>query len=164
MAKESKFTVNDNDKIIVSALKGAAEPMTIAELNEALGTSLLPIHFNHARTGGFIEKAGEREVTKMRTSQVCVYFYINSDIATDAKGNPCNYSESQNAILAAAAEMDGDFILSELAEKMGVEKVAPGSVTSLVTRGNLGKREEKREVAHPTTSTVSTWKYVKDAE
>lgn len=163
MAKESKFTVNDNDRLIAGALKGT-DGLTIAEVNERLGSSLLPIHFNHAKTGGFIEKIGEKEVTKQRPSQVCVYYYINSDVATDAKGNPANYSDTQNAILAAAASMEGDFILAELAEVMGVEKVAPGSVTSLVNRGNLGKREEKRTVYHDATSPVAIWGYVKDAE
>lgn len=161
--KQSKFTVNDNDRLIAGALKGT-DGLTIAELNEAIGSNLLPIHFNHAKTGGFIEKIGERTVTKQRPSQVCVYYYKNSDVASDAKGNPCNYSDAQNAILAAAANIEGDFILSELAEAMGVEKVAPGSVTSLVNRGNLGKREEKRTVMHDTESTVAVWGYVKDAE
>jgi hypothetical protein len=163
MAKESKFTVNDNDRLIAGALKGT-DGLTIAEVNEKLGSSLLPIHFNHAKTGGFIEKIGEKEVTKQRPSQVCVYYYINSDVATDAKGNPANYSDTQNAILAAASSMEGDFILAELADVMGVEKVAPGSVTSLVNRGNLGKREEKRTVYHDATSPVAIWGYVKDAE
>ncbi len=161
--KQSKFTVNDNDRLIVSALKGT-DGLTIAEVNEKLGSSLLPIHFNHAKTGGFIEAVGQKEIIKQRPSQVCVYYYLNSDIATDAKGNPCNYSDSQNAILAAAAGMEGDFILSELADAMGIEKVAPGSVTSLVNRGNLGKREEKRTVFHDAPSTVTVWGYVKDAE
>ena len=161
--KQSKFTVNDNDRLIVSALRGT-DGLTIAEVNEKLGSSLLPIHFNHAKTGGFIEAVGQKEIIKQRPSKVCVYYYINSDIATDAKGNPCNYSDSQNAILAAAAGMEGDFILAELADAMGIEKVAPGSVTSLVNRGNLGKREDKREVFHDATSTVTVWGYVKDAE
>ena len=173
--KQSKFTVNDNDRLIVSALRGT-DGLTIAEVNEKLGSALLPIHFNHAKTGGlpihfnhaktggFIEAVGQKEIVKQRPSKVCVYYYINSDIATDAKGNPCNYSDSQNAILAAAAGMEGDFILSELADAMGIEKVAPGSVTSLVNRGNLGKREEKREVFHDATSTVTVWGYLKDAE
>jgi hypothetical protein len=161
--KQTKFTVNDNDRLIVSALKGT-DGLTIAEVNEKLGSSLLAIHFNHAAKGGFIAKIGEREIMKQRKAGVCVYFYINSDVANDAKGNPCTYSETQNAILAAAASMEGDFTLTELAEVMGVEKVAPGSVTSLVNRGNLGKREEKREVFHDYPSTVTVWGYVKDAE
>lgn len=161
--KQSKFTVNDNDRLIANALKGT-DGLTIAEVNEKLGSSLLPIHFNHAKTGGFIDKVGEREIVKQRPSQVCVYYYIGDEIATDAKGNPCNYSDSQNAILAAARGMEGDFILSELADAMGIEKVAPGSVTSLVNRGNLGKREEKRTVFHDAPTTVAVWGFVKDAE
>ena len=161
--KQSKFTVNDNDRLIASALKGT-DGLTIAELNEKLGSSLLPIHFNHAKTGGFIDKVGEKEIVKQRPSQVCVYYYIGDEIATDAKGNPCNYSDSQNAILAAARGMEGDFILSELADAMGIEKVAPGSVTSLVNRGNLGKREEKRTVYHDAPTTVAVWGFVRDAE
>jgi hypothetical protein len=161
--KQSKFTVNDNDRLIASALKGT-DGLTIAEVNEKLGSSLLPVHFNHAAKGGFIEKVGEKEVMRQRPSPVCVYYYINSDIATDAKGNPCNYSDAQNAILAAARGMEGDFILSELADAMGIEKVAPGSVTSLVNRGNLGKREEKRTVYHDAPTTVAVWGFVKDAE
>ena len=161
--KISKFAVNDNDRLIVSALKGT-DGLTIAEVNEKLGSSLLPVHFNHAAKGGFIEKVGEKEVMRQRPSPVCVYYYINSDVATDAKGNPCNYSDAQNAILAAAAGMDGDFILSELAEVMGIEKVAPGSVTSLVNRGNLGKREEKRTTYKSYPSTLAIWGFVKDAE
>jgi hypothetical protein len=60
--------------------------------------------------------------------------------------------------------MEGDFILSELADAMGIEKVVPGSVTSLVNRGNLGKREEKRTVYHDAPTTVAVWGFVKDAE
>lgn len=161
--KVSKFTANDNDRLIVDALRGT-EGLTIAEVNEKLGSTLLPVHFNHAMKGGFIEKLGTREVIKERPSQVGLYCYINSDIANDAKGNPCNYSDSQNAILAAASGIDGYFTLAQLAEVMGIEKVAPGSVTSLVRRGNLGKSEDKATVMHATKSEVAIWGYVKDVE
>lgn len=161
--KVSKFTVNDNDRLIVSALKGT-DGLTISEVNEKLGSSLLPVHFNHAKTGGFIEVIGKKEVVKYRPAQVGQYSYSNSEIALDAKGNPCSYSDAQMAILSAASKMDGEFTLAELAEAMGVEKVAPGSITSLVNRGNLSKSEEKRTISRPSVSEVSIWGYIKDAE
>ena len=161
--KISKRQVNDNDRLIVSALKGT-DGLTIAEVNEKLGSSLLPVHFNHAKDGGFIEKIGTREVIKERPSQVGLYTYVNSDIALDGKGNPCNYSDSQHAILAAAATIDGYFTLAQLAEVMGIEKVAPGSVTSLVNRGNLAKSEEKATVMRASKTEVAVWGYIKDAE
>ena len=71
--KQSKFTVNDNDRLIVSALRGT-DGLTIAEVNEKLGSALLPIHFNHAKTGGFIEAVGQKEIVKQRPSKVCVYY------------------------------------------------------------------------------------------
>jgi len=161
--KISKFTPNDNDRLIVSALKGT-DGLTIAEVNEKLGSSLLPVHFNHAAKGGYIEKIGTREVLKARPREVGLYSYIDSHIANDAKGNPCTYSESQNAILAAAAMIDGEFTLAQLAEAMGVEKVAPGSVTSLVNRGNLAKSENKATVMSETKSEVAVWGYLKDVD
>lgn len=161
--KVSKFTPNDNDRLIVSALKGT-DGLTIAEVNEKLGSTLLPVHFNHAKTGGFIDKIGTREVIKERPSQVGLYCYVNSDIAMDAKGNPCNYSDAQKAILEAAAKIEGYFTLAQLAEEMGIEKVAPGSVTSLVNRGNLNKSEEKATVMHATKSEVAVWGFIRDVE
>lgn len=163
MAKESKFTVNDNDRLIVSALKGS-EPLTVAEINEKLGSSLLPIHFIHASNGGFIAKAGTREVTKYRKSPQTVYYFISAEhMGTNVKGEPANYSENQDAILAAAAKFDGDFLKSDLEEVLGMS-IAPGTVTPLVNRGNLGKREDKRIVMKPYADEVATWEYVKDAE
>lgn len=161
--KVSKFTPNDNDRLIVSALKGT-DGLTIAEVNEKLGSSLLPVHFNHAAKGGYIEKIGAREVIKARPREVGLYSYIGDEIALDSKGNPCNYSDTQKAILAAAATIDGEFTLAQLAEVMGVEKVAPGSVTSLVNRGNLAKSENKATVMSETKSEVAVWGYLKDVE
>lgn len=161
--KISKFTPNDNDRLIVSALKGT-DGLTIAEVNEKLGSSLLPVHFNHAAKGGYIEKIGTREVIKARPREVGLYSYVGDQIANDSKGNPCNYSDAQKAILTAAAEMDGEFTLAQLAEAMGVEKVAPGSVTSLVNRGNLAKSENKATVMSETKSEVAVWGFIKDVE
>ena len=163
MAKESKFTPNDNDRLIVSALKGT-DGLTIAEVNEKLGSSLLPVHFNNAAKGEFIAPLYKREIIKERPSQVGLYGYVNSDVATNDKGEPCNYSDAQNAILAAAAGIDGYFTLAQLAEVMGIEKVAPGSVTSLVNRGNLCKSDEKATVMRPVKSEATVWGYLKDVE
>lgn len=163
MSKETKFTPNDNDRLIVSALKGT-DGLTIAEVNAKLGSNLLPVHFNHAVKGGYIEKVGSREVLKSRPREVGMYLYVNSEIATNAKGLPCEYSDAQKAILEAAAGFDGEFTLAQLAEKMGVEKVAPGSVTSLVKRGNLAKSENKAIVMSETKSEISIWGFVKDVD
>lgn len=161
--KISKFQPNDNDRLIVSALKGT-DGLTIAEVNEKLGSSLLPVHFNHAFTGGFIDKIGSKEVIKVRPREVGLYAYSNSDIALDSKGNACTYSDSQMSILEAASKIDGEFTLSSLAEAMGVEKVAPGSVTALVKRGNLIKSENKATVTSESKSNVVVWGFVKDVE
>ncbi len=161
--KISKFTPNENDRLIVSALKGT-DGLTIAEVNEKLGSSLLPVHFNHAVKGGYIEKIGSREVIKARPREVGLYSYIDSHIASDAKGNPCTYSDAQKAILEAASGMDGEFTLAQLAEVMGIEKVAPGSVTSLVNRGNLAKSELKATVMSETKSEVAVWGFCKDVD
>lgn len=161
--KISKFTPNDNDRLIVSALKGT-DGLTIAEVNERLGSSLLPVHFNHARTGGFIEKVGEKEVIKIRPREVGLYSYANHDIALDSKGNACTYSDTQMAILDAAKGIDGEFTLASLALAMGVEKVAPGSVTALVKRGNLVKSENKATVNSESKSTIAVWGFLRDVE
>lgn len=155
MDKQIKYT--DNDRAIVSALKNAPEGLTIAEVNEATGLNIQPGSFTSAVRKGLIAVADEkREVIRMQKRPATLYRFVTADTLTtvDKKGNtvPANYTDNEKKVLAAAASFgDQEFMLCELAEAMGVEKLSSGAITGLVRKGNIAKNEEKviREVPKP---------------
>lgn len=144
MATERKITETDN--LIVEALRGAAKPLTFAELKELItlptGKPLAAAHITHAMSNHLVEKADEIEVLVPKKSKVATYLFDNDAIATKADGKPYNYSENENAILANAKTLEGEFTIADFNETFKTE-FKPGTFTSLVKKGNLTKGDER---------------------
>lgn len=158
MAKEITYT--ENDRAIVSALKEAGKPMTLAEINEASGSKFVPGHIVAAMRKGLIVKNSEIEMLKDGTRKVYTYNFVSAEVMNKPDGKPFNYTDGDKEIIAAAAKMDGPFTLDQLSEVMG-RKVASGSTNSLIKKGNLA-RGEQIAVPCKVKSTVSTYVFVKD--
>jgi hypothetical protein len=158
--KERKVTYTDNDRAIVNALRDS-EGLTLAELRDITGIDLKPGHVVSAMKKGLIASIGEREILRPATREVSTYVYVNSDIATNAKGVACNYSEGETAVLNAAAQMDGPFTLAELASAMGLEKLSSGSINGLVKKGNIAKGD-MREIETQSKSKVKVYGFVSE--
>lgn len=158
MEKERKVTYTDNDRAIVNALRDN-EGLTLAELRDATGIDLKPGHVVSAMKKGLITSIGEREILRPATREVSTYVYVNSDIAKNAKGQACNYSEGETNVLKAAAEFDGPFTLAELANAMGLEKLSSGSINGLVKKGNIAKGD-MREIETQSKSKVKVYGFV----
>ena len=159
-AKERKVTYSDNDRAIVNALRDS-EGLTLSELRDATGLDLKPGHVVSAIKKGLIASIGEREIERPATREVSTYIYVNSDVAINAKGVACNYSEGETAVLKAASGMDGEFTLSELADAMGLEKLSSGSINGLVKKGNITKGG-MREIETTSKSKVKVYGFVSE--
>lgn len=159
----STFTPNDNDRLIVDALRGEADGLTIAGINAKMGSEIKPAHITHALKGGFIESCGEVEVFKAKTRPIAVYTYAHSEPSVDKKGNPVEFSDMALKILDVASKMEGEFSIADLAEALGLEKLANGYVTGLVTKGNLVKAGT-RDVEYQAKSTNKVYRFVKEVE
>jgi len=134
---EKKITYTDNDRAIVSTLKGAEAGLTIAEVNAATGLNLQPGTFTSCVNKGLIRKADEqREVPSFAKREATVYHFVTSDVLSGEKG-AYNYTDKEKAVLAAAEGIEGDFMLYQLAEAMGLEKLSSGSINGLVKKGNI---------------------------
>ena len=160
MEKERKVTYTDNDRAIVNALRNT-EGLTLAELRDATGIDLKPGHVVSAMKKGLIASIGEREILRPATREVSTYIYVNSDVATNAKGQACNYSEGETNVLKAAAGFDGPFTLAELANAMGLEKLSSGSINGLVKKGNIAKGD-MREIETQSKSKVKVYGFVSE--
>lgn len=160
MAKQTVFT--KTDKAIVEALKGAAEGLTLAELNEATGIEIKSGHVVGAVKKGLIEAIGEREVTRPAKRKVATYVFVTADALSNAEGKAFNYTDNEKALLAVAATMEGDFTLAELAVAMNKERLTSGSINGLVKKGNIAKGENDRTVDTFAKSSVNVYGFVKD--
>lgn len=160
MAKQTVFT--QTDKAIVSALKGAAEGLTLAELNEATGIEIKSGHVVGAVKKGLIEAIGEREVTRPAKRKVATYVFVTADALSNAEGKAFNYTDNEKALLAVAGTMEGDFTLAELAVAMNKERLTSGSINGLVKKGNIAKGENDRTVDTVAKSSVNVYGFVKD--
>lgn len=160
MAKQTVFT--KTDKAIVEALKGAAEGLTLAELNEATGMEIKSGHVVGAVKKGLIEAIGEREVTRPAKRKVATYVFVTADALSNAEGKAFNYTDNEKALLAVAATMEGDFTLAELAVAMNKERLTSGSINGLVKKGNIAKGENDRTVDTFAKSSVNVYGFVKD--
>ena len=165
MKKENKTNYTENDRAIVNALKGAESPMTLAQINEAIGftvTGLKLVAGNivSAMRKGLIAKAGEVDVEKEGTRKVYTYNFVSGDVMTKADGKPFNYTDGEKEILKTASEIDSPFTLETLSEKLG-RKVSSGSTNGLIKKGNLTKGDQI-SVPCMVKSTVSTYVFVAD--
>ncbi len=161
--KISQFKPNDNDRLIVDALRGEAEGLTIAGINAKMGSEIKAAHITHALMGGFIESCGEVTDYVLKTRPVTTYRYVNSDQAIDKKGNPIQLSDMAASVLAAASKFDGEFSIADLAEVLGLEKLANGYVTGLVSKGNLEKAGT-RDVEYQKPTPHKVYRFVKEVE
>ena len=157
MEKEKIVTYNDNDRAIVNALRNAAQPMTLAQINEATGLNLIPGNIVGAMRKHLIVAVGEAEVASTKKSTVWTYKLVNPDCsAKDEKGNDI-YTESEKGIVNALAQ-GGDrvYTLSDMSELVG-RKLSSGSINALVNKkGNLVKVEQITVVTQ-STKTVKTY-------
>lgn len=160
MAKETKIVYTDNDRAIVSALKGT-EGLTLAELSEATGLELKPGHVVSAMKKGLIASIGEREVIRPSVRKVYTYNYVDGDIHSGENGKAYNYTDNEKAVLAASAGIDSPFTLADLAKAMGLEKLSSGSINGLVKKGNISKGDMV-EVPAESKSTVKVYGFVAD--
>lgn len=155
MAKEKVYT--EMDKSIVKALKSASEGLTIKELSEVLGVEVKPGHMSGAVRKGLVEVIGEREIERPGTRNVTVYKFISGEAFLKADGKPFNYTDNEKAVLEAAATIEGDFTLAELAVVMNREKLYSGHITSLLKKGNVAKTDSTRQVATVTRDSVNVY-------
>ena len=165
MKKENKTNYTENDKAIVNALKGAEGPMTLAQINEAIGykfTGLKLVAGNivSAMRKGLIAKAGEVDVEKEGTRKVYTYNFVSGEVMTKADGKPFNYTDGEQEILKVASEIDSPFTLETLSKKLG-RKVSSGSTNGLIKKGNLTKGNQI-SIPCMVKSTVSTYVFVAD--
>ena len=163
MASTNKpINYTENDRAIVSALKGAESGLTLAGLCEATGLELKPGHIVSAMKKGLIEAIGEREVTRPAKRKVATYVFVTADALSNAEGKAFNYTDNEKALLAVAATMEGDFTLAELAVAMNKERLTSGSINGLVKKGNIAKGENDRTVDTFAKSSVNVYGFVKD--
>lgn len=160
MAKQTVFT--KTDKAIVEALKGAAEGLTLAELNQATGLEVKSGHLTGAIKKGLIEAIGEREIFRAGKRKVATYSFVTVDALSNAEGKAFNYTDNEKALLAVAGGMEGDFTLAELAVAMNKERLTSGSINGLVKKGNIAKGAEDRTIEVQVKSSVNVYGFVKD--
>lgn len=161
MPKTAKpVTYNDNDRAIVNALKGT-EGLTLTEINEVTGLSLVSGNIVSAMKKGLIAASGEKEIERPVIRPVSTYSYTTDEILMGANGKPFNYTDGEKGILAAAKGIDGEFTLSDLAGAMGLDKLSSGSINGLVKKGNIAKAGT-RDVESFAKSTVKVYSFIKD--
>lgn len=160
MAKQTVFT--KTDKAIVEVLKGAAEGLTLAELNQATGLEVKSGHLTGAIKKGLIEAIGEREIFRPGKRKVATYAFVTADALSNAEGKAFNYTDNEKALLVVAATMEGDFTLAELAVAMNKERLTSGSINGLVKKGNIAKGAEDRTIEVQVKSSVNVYGFVKD--
>lgn len=160
MAKQTVYT--SMDKSIVSALKGAENGLTLAELAEATGLEVKSGHVVGAVKKGLIEVIGEREIARPGKRKVSTYAFVTADVLTNADGKSFNYTDNEKALLASAATVEGEFTLAELAVVMNKERLTSGSINGLVKKGNIVKGETDRTIEVTVKASVNVYGFVKD--
>lgn len=165
MAKENKINYTENDRAIVNVLKGAESPMTLAQINEAIGfrlgaKNIVAGNIVSAMRKGLITKVGEVDVEKEGTRKVYTYNFVSGDAMIKADGKPFNYTDGEQEILKAASEIDSPFTLETLSKKLG-RKVSSGSTNGLIKKGNITKGDQI-SVPCKVKSTVSVYAFAAD--
>lgn len=155
---EKKTNYTEMDRAIVSALKEG--DMTLAELSDKIGLKVVAGHIVSAMKKGLVAKNGEKEITKPGIKTVNTYTFVTADVQKKADGSDYSYSDGEKAILAVAASFDDKFTLADLSDVYG-SKIAAGSITSLVKKGNLGKGEPV-DLPVSKVSKVSVYTFVAD--
>lgn len=165
----NKITFTSNDRVIVNALKGAPDGLTLAEINEVAGlkgtaNEIKPGHIVSAAkpAKNLVEVIGSRTEYRPAKSKVATYKFVTAEALTNADGKPFNYTDNEKALLAAASGVDGDFTLAELAVVMNKERLTSGSINGLVKKGNVVKTDLMREVERTSKKEVNVYGFVRD--
>lgn len=160
MAKDIKnIKYNSKDKAVVEALKANPEGLTLAEINEATGLSLVAGNITSIKNKHLIENVGKRPIERQGSHKVCTYIFVTNEPAVK-DGKQATYTESEQEIMKAA-NIDGEFTLNELSEKVG-RKLVPGSISGLIRKGNLAKTENKVDEPCIVRSTTSVYVLLND--
>lgn len=156
MANEVKY--NANEVKVVEILAGAPEGLTVAEINAATGLNLTAGHITSMLRKHVIVATGEkRKVTKPGTKKVFEYSFVTDEVLNKEDGKPFNYTDGEKAILAAVKNADGAFTLDDLAVMLNKDKVASGSISGLVKKGNIAKSADKVERPATVSSEVNIY-------
>lgn len=79
MSQTSNWTPNKNQKAFMEALEGVEEGLTLAEINEKLGTDIKTGSINCLLTKELVETIGEREVMVLAKKKVKVYKLVRKN-------------------------------------------------------------------------------------
>ena len=74
MSKERVYSVEA--AALIATLKGASEPLTLAEASAIAGVEFKTGHLSSGRADGLIEAAGEKEIEVSVKKSVKTYRYI----------------------------------------------------------------------------------------
>lgn len=152
---EKKINYSENEKLIVATLEANPEGLTIAELNEVAGADTKAGSYTSLVKKGNIAVIGERAIETFRKKTLSVYEFVTAEPQMKEEGKAHNYTEKEAEVLAAAANLDGEFLLQDLADEMGLEKLAAGRIVGLIKKGNIAKVGEREfQVAVPGTHKV----------
>ena len=144
-------------QLIADTISEAGEAMTLLEINSRLGMNLKSGSITGAIRAGYIAKVGEAKVARETSAKVAVYKFVNSNINSNKKGQPYNYSDLDRQILDYAADVDS-FTSDAISEAMGT-KLPANALSVLVRKGNLAKVGETT-VTRMATSKVGLYDIV----
>lgn len=133
------FEMNDNQKTIYNTLSGAAEGMTLAEINAANSTEIKSGSMNVLLAKGIVAIVGERAITVTTNRKIKVFgLAADSNDKIKARTKPLN--EAQQIFVTALTQ--GEATLAEINESTG-KKIKSGSINTLIKEGIVEHRGEK---------------------
>ena len=144
-------------QLIADTISEAGEAMTLLEINSRLGMNLKSGSITGAIRAGYIAKVGEAKVARETSAKVAVYKFVNSNVHSNKKGQPYNYSDLDRQILDYAADVDS-FTSDAISLAMGT-KLPANALSVLVRKGNLTKVGETT-VTRMATSKVGLYDIV----
>ena len=144
-------------QLIADTISEAGEAMTLLEINSRLGMNLKSGSITGAIRAGYIAKVGEAKVARETSAKVAVYKFVNSNVNSNKKGQPYNYSDLDRQILDYAADVDS-FTSDAISAAMDT-KLPANALSVLVRKGNLAKVGETT-VTRMATSKVGLYDIV----
>jgi hypothetical protein len=147
---------NDKDVAILNVLKDAGKPLILAEIQSAMGVKIAVASIMKLVNGGFVAVAGKRVVDrKIKHSKIKTYKFVTDSIPNE------KLTETETAIVAAAAKLDKPFTIADLSTAMG-KTLKSGNVVGLLKKGNIAATGETVTVITDGTAEVNDYVYVKD--
>ena len=144
-------------QLIADTITENGEPMTLLEINGKLGMNLKSGSITGAIRAGYIAKVGEAKVARETSVKVAVDKFVNSNVNSNKKGQPYNYSDLDRQILDYAADVDS-FTSDAISAAMDT-KLPANALSVLVRKGNLAKVGETT-VTRMATSKVGLYDIV----